>query len=254
MDNGISIFLMLLLGLIVGKQLKNFHATPSNSIRNVSIAIEGPIGVGKTTLARLLQKRWNADLSLEQFEENPFLAGFYADSQRYAFQAQLFFLLDRLDCLDKTLAKNRPRVSDYIFAKNNIFAKLNLSDDELMLYHRLYDRVTGQIPPPDLVIYLKADVPTLLRRVQGRNRTFEKTMDRTYLDNLSQAYEDFFRAYKEAPVLTLDTSNLDIVHNAEDRTAVLEYIESIIWRSNRIGDSSSDPKHRLEYATGVAMP
>ncbi len=168
MDNGISTSLMLLLRRVLSRPLKNARLARSSRTRNISVAIEGPIGAGKTTLARLLQKRWNADLILERFEENPFLASFYADSQRYAFQAQLFFLLDRLDCLDKTRAKNRPCVSDYIFAKNNIFAQLNLNDDELMLYHRLYDRVIGQIPQPDLVIYLKADIPSLLKRIQGR--------------------------------------------------------------------------------------
>lgn len=226
---------------------------PSMSTPNVSVALEGPIGVGKTTLARFLQTRWNADLRLETFEENPFLAGFYADRQRYAFQAQLFFLLARLECLDNDQPKDQPRVSDYIFAKNNLFAQLNLGEDELRLYQHLYDRVTQQVPPPDLVIYVKADVPSLLRRIEKRNRAFEKSIDRTYLERLSQAYEDFFRVYEAAPVLTLDTSNLDIVHNGEDRTAVFQYIESAIGASQPVGAASPDAQHHLE-STKAMVP
>jgi deoxyadenosine/deoxycytidine kinase/NTP pyrophosphatase (non-canonical NTP hydrolase) len=195
------------------------------------IAIEGPIGVGKTTLARILGDVLPAEILLEVFEENPFLGDFYADRARYAFQTQIFFLLSRYRqqhrVIANTLARS-PLVSDYLFAKDWLFAHLNLAGDELAMYERVHAILGQQIPTPGLVIYLNASTDTLLARIAYRDRSYERRMERAYLDDLRRAYERFFAAYTDAPVLTLDTDGIDIVRDAAARAEVIARVKTAL--------------------------
>lgn len=191
------------------------------------IAIEGVIGVGKTTLARLSQKEFDANNLLEIFEENPFLVRFYQDRKRYAFQTELFFLLSRYHQQHEAvpLALTRGNlVSDYAFEKNQIFAGLNLGGDEWTMYERVYTILASKIPTPDLVVYLRADTDVLMERIALRDRIYERTMERDYITTLNRAYEDFFARYSLAPVLTIDTNKLDIVYRVEDLDQVVQQI------------------------------
>lgn len=189
-------------------------------------AVEGVIGVGKTTLARLLQASFQSALLLEVFEENPFLSDFYSDRQRYAFQTQIFFLLSRYHQQRRSvpgyLAQAQNLISDYTFDKDSIFARINLSGDELDMYHRVHEALAEKIPSPDLVVYLRADTEVLMQRIALRDRSYERYMERSYIDQLNQAYEEYFggshmgNRSDAPPILTIDTSHLDIVHHAED--------------------------------------
>lgn len=198
------------------------------------IAIEGVIGVGKTTLARLLQPRFQAGLLLEVFEENPFLSDFYADRQRYAFQTQIFFLLSRYHQQRRTVAElleRHPHVlADYTFEKDALFARLNLSGDELEMYYRVHEALAEKIIPPDLIVYLRADTDVLMQRIAWRDRPYERNMERSYIDALNQAYEAFFALgwERRPPVLTLDTNQLDYVHRPEDLRLVEERIRQAL--------------------------
>lgn len=186
--------------------------------RNFYLAIEGAIGVGKTTLARLLGQELGTELLLEVFEENPFLSSFYADRERYAFQTQIFFLLSRYrqqhQVIQQTLAES-PLVSDYTFAKDRLFAELNLANDELAMYRRVHAILAEKIALPDLVIYLRASTGVLMERIAVRDRSYERGMSRDYIDRLHIAYERFFASYADAPVLAIDTDDLDYVRDAE---------------------------------------
>lgn len=189
-----------------------------NSTQPVYIAIEGAIGVGKTTLARLLQPELNADLVLEIFEENPFLADFYDDPARYAFQTQIFFLLSRYrqqQSLREQIGQTRI-VSDYMFDKDHVFAQLNLEGDELETYQKLYGALNEQIPDPDLVLYLRASVDTLMTRIATRDRPYERNMPRDYIASLSALYNDFFQDYDRSPLIVIDTDDLNVVSRPED--------------------------------------
>ncbi len=195
------------------------------------VAIEGPIGVGKTTLARLVHQQLEAELLLEVFEENPFLSDFYADRAKYAFQTQIFFLLSRYRQQHEVIARvlqHSSLVSDYTFAKDELFAKLNLSNDEMAVYETLHGVLAEKIPLPDLVVYLKADLNVLLERIEVRDRTYERAMSSEYLADLVRAYEAFFASYNQTPVLTLDTNNLNFVRNADHLNYVLERIRSAL--------------------------
>jgi deoxyadenosine/deoxycytidine kinase/NTP pyrophosphatase (non-canonical NTP hydrolase) len=195
------------------------------------IAIEGPIGVGKTTLARLVHEQLEAELLLEVFEENPFLSSFYTDRATYAFQTQIFFLLSRYRQQHDVIARVLQRsslVSDYTFAKDELFARLNLSNDEIAVYERLHGVLAEKIPLPDLVVYLKADLDVLLERIAVRDRTYERAMSSEYMADLIQAYESFFASYNQTPVLTLDTNELNFVRNDQDLNYVLEHIRSAL--------------------------
>jgi len=193
------------------------------------VAIEGPIGVGKTTLARLVHEAFGWKLLLEVFEENPFLAQFYEDRERYAFPTQIFFLLSRYrqqhDVIPDAL-KVDSLVSDYLFDKDQLFAKLNLRDKELRVYELVHDALAEQIPTPHLVVYLKASTDTLMERIAFRDRPYERSMSREYIDQLRRAYESFFREYDAAPVMEVDTEGLNFVSNPDDRRRVLRSIES----------------------------
>jgi deoxyguanosine kinase len=182
------------------------------------IAIEGVIGAGKTTLAHMLTEHLNARLVLEKFEENPFLARFYEDPDRYAFQTQIFFLLSRYkqqqELFQADLFQNI-LVTDYIFEKDKIFAYLNLQDDELKLYEALITSIEKNIPTPDLVVYLQSSVPRLLSNIRMRGRKYEENMSEEYIKDLNEAYNYFFFRYKNSPLLIVNSTEIDFVNNKE---------------------------------------
>jgi len=199
--------------------------------RNIYIAIEGAIGVGKTTLARLLQPVFAAELLLEVFEENPFLGSFYADRERYAFQTQLFFLLSRYHQQHHTVPAALSRgtlISDYTFAKDSLFAHLNLSGDELDMYQQVHDTLGENILQPDLIVYLRADTDVLMERIAVRDRSYERGMDRNYIDELGRAYERFFAEYRATPLLTIDTNHINYVQNPDDLIQVSNQVRSAL--------------------------
>ncbi len=194
------------------------------------IAIEGPIGVGKTSLANLLAQELKARLILEKPEENPFLPQFYRDRKGYAFQTQVFFLLSRFQ-QQKEIAQpdlfNRITLSDYIFAKDRIFASLNLNDHELALYEQLYQLLSHQIPTPDLVVFLQAKPEVLLHRIKTRNISYEKEIDLNYLRELVEAYNYYFFHYDQSPLLVVDTSEIDFVNRKEDFSQLVREIHQM---------------------------
>lgn len=189
------------------------------------IAIEGVIGVGKTTLARLIHKAFQADLLMEVFEENPFLSDFYADRQRYAFQTQIFFLLSRYhqqnNTIPQALQAGNSIISDYTFDKDSLFARINLKGDELDMYYKVHEALAEKIPKPNLVVYLSAKTDVLMQRIAHRDRPYERAMERAYIDELNQAYESFF-INSDLPynVLKIDTDNLNIISRPDDLALV----------------------------------
>ena len=191
------------------------------------IAIEGPIGVGKSSLARLLSKELGARLVVEEFEENPFLPEFYVDPERYAFQTQLFFLLQRyrqqqdlrqVDMFQKFL------VTDYMFVKDRLFASLNLNEKEMQLYDTVANLLERNVINPDLVIYLQADTDTLMKNIAKRGREMEKNITYEYIDALNQVYTEFFFRYQDTPLVIINTNNIDFVNNKNDLDEVISYI------------------------------
>jgi len=194
------------------------------------IVVEGPIGVGKTSLACRLAEHIDASTLLERPEENPFLAKFYQDPSRYALATQLFFLFQRgnevrdlaqMDMFSKTT------VADYLFDKDPLFARLNLSDQEFVLYQQIYQTLQLQTPVPDLVIYLQADSGTLVERVNRRAKTYEHGISENYLMRLAQSYSDFFYHYDAAPVLMVNSEHLNFVDGDEDFNLLLQRIEEM---------------------------
>lgn len=199
------------------------------------IAIEGVIGAGKTTLAELLADRRNSRLVLEQFEENPFLPKFYEDRQRFAFQTQLAFLASRFK--QQQIMTNRDLfheciISDYLFEKDRIFARLNLDDDELALYDNIYQIMTGIAAKPDLVIFLQSDVQRLMQNIKNRGRNYEKHITEGYLKELNDAYNHFFYHYNKAPLIIINASEIDFVKNPDHLTYIEEQIFEKPIRSN----------------------
>ena len=191
------------------------------------IAVEGPIGAGKTTLAQALAERLEARLIAEVAEENPFLASFYADRKKHAFQAQLFFLLSRFQQQQALFQQDlftQSTVADYLFARDRIYASLTLSPAELALYDRVYELLGARTVKPDLVVYLQARTDVLLGRVRRHGRDFERSIDGAYLDVLAKAYGDFFFHYEETPLLVVNTSDVDLDSNARDLEALLAVI------------------------------
>jgi deoxyadenosine/deoxycytidine kinase len=203
-------------------------APPNESMeRPRYIAVEGPIGVGKTTLAHILGERLGGRVVLEAVEENPFLASFYADRRKHAFQAQLFFLLSRFQqqqALFQHDLFNQATIADYLFAKDRIFAALTLSPDELSLYERVYELLGPRTIRPDLVVYLQARTDVLLARIKRRGRDFERSIDAAYLDQLAKAYSDFFFHFDESPLLVVNTSDIDLEGSPRDLEALLAVI------------------------------
>ena len=186
---------------------------------NRYIVIEGVIGVGKTSLARLLTERLKARLVLEEVEENPFLKDFYRDRERYAFQTQMHFLFSRFQQqrnLRQLELFSERMVADYLFQKDRIFASLTLSERELALYERLVGWLELEVMKPDVVVFLQATTDTLMERIAKRGRPFEKDMDRAYIHDLNEAYNHFFFHYSEAPLLVVNTNAIDFVNNSED--------------------------------------
>jgi deoxyguanosine kinase len=185
------------------------------------LAIEGVIGVGKTTLARMLQPAFQANILLEVFEENPFLSKFYEDRARYAFQTQMFFLLSRYyqqrRSVSTLVAESKNLVSDYTFEKDALFARINLDGDELEMYDRLHEALAEKIPVPDLIVYLRAETDTLMQRIAQRDRPYERQMERDYIDELNRGYDAFFVNDQKhrSPVLVIDCNSLDYVRNPE---------------------------------------
>lgn len=194
------------------------------------IVVEGPIGVGKTSLARRLASHLEAQPVLEQPELNPFLARFYQDQQRYALPTQLFFLFQRMDQL-RDLAQpdffGRRVVADYLLEKDPLFAQLTLSDDEYDLYREIYERIAPQAPTPDLVIYLQARPETLIARVRKRSIDMERKISDAYLTLLAERYSRFFYHYDAAPVMVVNSENLNFVDRDDDFRLLLERIEAM---------------------------
>jgi deoxyadenosine/deoxycytidine kinase len=192
--------------------------------------IEGPIGVGKTSLTKLLAKEFNARCILEKPEENPFLAQFYQDRKKYAFQTQIFFLLNRFQ-QQKEIAQldlfNQVTLCDYLFAKDRIFASLNLDNHELTLYEQIFHLLTGQVPSPDLVIFLQAKPEVLLHRIKSRNIPYEREIDLEYLKMLTEGYNYYFFHYDHTPLLVVNTSEIDFVNREEDFVQLVREIKQM---------------------------
>jgi len=192
------------------------------------IAIEGPIGVGKTSLAQALGLRLGARIVLEDTASNPFIARFYQDPEKYAFPVQLYFLLTRYN-QQRQLAQQdlfaQATVTDYLLAKDRIFARLNLDPDELVLYEGVYRLLDGQLAKPDLVVYLRARVEVLAERLRKRNRAFERHIGVEYLERVSTAYRDFFFYYDETPLLVVDSTEIDFVADPGDLDDLLREID-----------------------------
>ena len=212
------------------------------------ISIEGVIGVGKTTLARLLQERFQAELLLEVFEENPFLAKFYEDRARYAFQTQIFFLLSRYHQQNRRVPEiinsEKNLITDYTFAKDALFARINLVGDELDMYYNVHDTLAEKIPLPELIVYLRADTKVLMQRIAQRDRPYERKMEESYIATLNAAYEDFFENYFQGvPVLRIDTNELDIVSRSEALALVEQQIR------DRLAEAPRQSKLPLEISS-----
>lgn len=196
------------------------------------IAIEGVIGAGKTSLAKKLAQKMDAKLILEEFETNPFLAKFYDDRKRYAFQTQMFFLVNRFKQQQELYQEDlfsQFIVSDYIFSKDNIFAYMNLSGDELKLYETLFPQLQRDLRKPDLVIFLQASTDRLMYNIKKRNRKIEKGITKSYIRELSEAYNDFFFKYNNTPLLIVNSTDIDFVNREKD----FEELHNQIFRKDR---------------------
>ena len=192
------------------------------------IAIEGVIGAGKTSLASLLAERQNARLVLEEFEDNPFLPKFYEDRERYAFQTQLAFLSSRFKQQQNMMSQDlfhQLTISDYIFDKDRIFARLNLDPDEMALYDNIFSIMTGIAAQPDLIIYIQSSVERLMDNIENRGREYERHITPEYLKELNDASNHFFHHYNRAPLIILNATEVDFVNNVEH----LDYIEQQIF-------------------------
>jgi len=183
------------------------------------IAIEGVIGAGKTALAKKLKERFNAELILEQFEANPFLEKFYSDRRRYAFQTQMFFLINRYKQQEELNQGNlftEYIVCDYVFEKDRIFAYLNLTGEELKLYEAIFPLLSRNLRKPDLVVFLQSSVDRLMHNIKKRSRKIERNLSRSYIEELSEAYNNFFFRHNSTPLLIVNSTDIDFVHNEND--------------------------------------
>jgi deoxyadenosine/deoxycytidine kinase len=192
------------------------------------ICIEGVIGAGKTTLCSLLQKKLNARLVLEEAEENPFLAQFYRNRKDFAFQTQLWFLVSRYRQLSQAFGQqdlfHSVTLCDYMFAKDRIFAAINLDDNELNLYDTIAKNLSRDVAHPDLVVYLQVSTEVLLKHIEKRGRPFEYNMDRNYIETLNEAYNHFFFHFTDTPLLIINTSDIDFVTHPEHLDELLDQI------------------------------
>lgn len=194
------------------------------------IVIEGPIGVGKTTLAKKLAETFGSELLLEGAGENPFISKFYENPRAAALPTQLFFLLQRARQMQELRQGdmfNPVRVADFLIEKDRLFAELTLDDDELQLYEQVYDNLTFDVPVPDLVIYLQAPVEILINRIQNRGIHYERMIESAYLQRLSDSYVEFFYHYNEAPLLIVNAAEIDFADNESDFQQLLEQVKSI---------------------------
>ncbi|MCK5125697.1 MAG: deoxynucleoside kinase [candidate division Zixibacteria bacterium] len=192
------------------------------------IAIEGVIGVGKTSLAHLLANKLDAELMLEDASNNPFLSDFYKDRKRFAFPVQLFFLLSRFQQLQSLVERDlfiERIVADYIFDKDALFASVTLSDREMALYEKMAVVLKRDVAKPDLVVYLQASTPVIMKRIKKRNLSFEKPLDRGYIDELNEAYNSFFFHYTEVPLLVVKTDNVNFIDNPNHLEDLIEQIK-----------------------------
>ncbi len=215
------------------------------------LAIEGVIGVGKTTLARLLQPAFQSGLLLEVFEENPFLSKFYQDRARYAFQTQIFFLLSRYhqqhQGIPALLAEGKDVISDYTFTKDALFAQINLQGDELEMYNRVHQALGEKIIAPDLTVYLRASTDLLMQRIALRDRPYERDMDRDYIEQVNRAYDAYFLGSHPDRVLVIEAESLDYVHYPED----LRWIENRIRQALKMPPFQPElplPNHKVNHA------
>jgi deoxyadenosine/deoxycytidine kinase len=198
--------------------------------RGKYIAVEGPIGVGKTSLARMLATEFQARTIFEQVEDNPFLPKFYKSRETYAFQNQTFFLLNRYQQqleLGQLDLFNQNTVADYLFAKDSIFAALTLSAEELKLYQQIYALLNTRVPKPDLVVYLQARPEVLYKRVKKRDKSYERGLTFEYLAEVAQAYNRFFFNYDETPLLVVNTSDIDFVASSKHLADLIKEINSM---------------------------
>ena len=197
-------------------------------MRNLNyVAIEGAIGVGKTSLAKLLSDKLGAKLILEKFEDNPFLSEFYDDPERFAFQTQLFFLLQRYQQqqeLRQVDMFHNLLISDYMFIKDRLFASLNLDEKEMSLYDSIANMLERNIINPDLIIYLQADTNTLMKNIAKRGRGFEANISYDYINALNEIYTEYFFRYSETPLVIINTNHIDFVNNSADLDQVIDYI------------------------------
>jgi deoxyguanosine kinase len=194
------------------------------------IVVEGPIGVGKTSLARILANEFQARTVFERVEENPFLPKFYEARETYAFQNQTFFLLNRyrqqIELSQQDLFKQNV-VADYLFAKDKIFASVTLSAEELSLYQQIYALLDGRVPKPDLVVYLQARPEVLYKRIKKRDKKYERRVTFEYLKEVAQAYNHFFFYYEETPLLVVNTSEIDFVSSSKDLADLIKEINNM---------------------------
>jgi len=194
------------------------------------IAIEGVIGAGKTSLAKVLANRFHAGVILEKFEENPFLEKFYSDPIKYAFHTQIYFLISRYkqqrEIAQIDLFQSRI-IADYLFVKDRIFAEINLSEDEFVLYDKIYSLVERDIPKPDLAIYMQAAPEFLFKRIKQRNRGYESNIEFEYIEKLSDAYNTFFFHYNMSPLLIVDIGGFDFISNNKDIELIYNEIKNL---------------------------
>lgn len=194
------------------------------------VVIEGPIGSGKTTLARMLADKFSVELLSEKAEANPFLTRFYQDAQRYALPTQLFFLFQRSRQIEDMAQRDmfgQPTVSDFFLDKDPLFARLNLDDEEYSLYHQIYQHLQLKAPKPDLVVYLQTPVDALMDRIEERNISYEQDMPREYIARLAEAYSEFFHAYDASPLLIVNNEKLNIIKDPEAFDLLIERIGQI---------------------------
>jgi len=191
------------------------------------IAVEGTVGVGKTSMAKVLGERLDAKLILEEFEENPFLSEFYDDPVRFAFQTLLFFLLQRYQQqqeLRQVDMFHNLLISDYMFIKDRLFASLNLDEKEISLYDSIANMLERNVINPDLIIYLQADTSTLMKNIAKRGRDFEENISYDYINALNEIYTEYFFRYNETPLVIINTNHIDFVNNSADLDQVIDYI------------------------------
>nr|WP_024930681.1 deoxynucleoside kinase [Methylophilus sp. OH31] len=194
------------------------------------VVIEGPIGSGKTTLARMLADQFSVELLSEKAEANPFLTRFYQDAQRYALPTQLFFLFQRSRQIEDMAQRDmfgQPTVSDFFLEKDPLFARLNLDDEEYSLYHQIYQHLQLKAPKPDLVVYLQTPVDALMDRIEERNISYEQDMPREYISRLAEAYSEFFHGYDASPLLIVNNEKLNIIKDPEAFNLLIERIGQI---------------------------